>query len=388
MAANSAPCLNHGHSLARPDIATPIPSVPEALVGRHIGLADLVRDTICAVRSDISQLSEEIDHIKKVPDDMRRDFRNHIHQDLFSSSRQIPPEILSHIFLQCPAVDWDENSNLFLERRLDRTPLLLGGICSRWRSIALATPRLWTSVSLDIQSESVHTDVLLMETWLARAGQRPLSICLSSSSDYDAKMDPLIELFLSRRSSWKKLLLVLPASMIQSLSSANKPLLQLEELGIRLWCGLWDDDLAAAIDTFECAPQLRYLRLSGESKRYFIRFPWSQLQQLHVDSRHSQQEALDALALTPRLESCILNLEMTRSPNVAATIPLLHLHILSVKVVSGPIYFLDALRAPALRQLSMSFRWSAERLAPQLMRCLSMLASKAHYTHWIWAQSG
>ncbi|KAJ6512007.1 hypothetical protein C8R47DRAFT_939850, partial [Mycena vitilis] len=59
---------------------------------------------------------------------------------IVSPLRLLPPEILSLIFMNCPRADTEgaiQNPSPLL------APLLLVQICSRWRHVALDTPRLW-----------------------------------------------------------------------------------------------------------------------------------------------------------------------------------------------------------------------------------------------------
>ncbi|KAJ7868299.1 hypothetical protein B0H13DRAFT_1511581, partial [Mycena leptocephala] len=52
----------------------------------------------------------------------------------------LPPEILALIFIQCLP------DHVFPS--LSTAPLLLCGICHRWREVVLSTPNLWSSISL------------------------------------------------------------------------------------------------------------------------------------------------------------------------------------------------------------------------------------------------
>ncbi|KIM76288.1 hypothetical protein PILCRDRAFT_24370, partial [Piloderma croceum F 1598] len=61
------------------------------------------------------------------------------HTALVAPISCLPHEVLSEIFL-C----YNDSFSSF------RRPLRLGSVCSRWRTIALSTPRLWTSFVLTI----------------------------------------------------------------------------------------------------------------------------------------------------------------------------------------------------------------------------------------------
>ncbi|KAJ7893197.1 hypothetical protein B0H13DRAFT_1523668, partial [Mycena leptocephala] len=62
------------------------------------------------------------------------------HKALISHPRRLPCDLVETIFIACPSQCTMSPAE---------APLLLGHICSAWRSIAWATPRLWTSVHLN-----------------------------------------------------------------------------------------------------------------------------------------------------------------------------------------------------------------------------------------------
>ncbi|KAJ7892808.1 hypothetical protein B0H14DRAFT_2685809, partial [Mycena olivaceomarginata] len=62
------------------------------------------------------------------------------HKALISHPRRLPVDILREIFVACLPVD--RNAVMSAQE----APLLLGRICSTWRSIVLTTPRLWASL--------------------------------------------------------------------------------------------------------------------------------------------------------------------------------------------------------------------------------------------------
>ncbi|KAJ7123684.1 hypothetical protein C8R44DRAFT_917957 [Mycena epipterygia] len=77
----------------------------------------------------------------------------------------LPTETTAEIFARClPDVASTPG--------IDMTPLLLGGICSNWRSISLDTPELWSSLKIAVSDAPVDS----IETWLTRARRCPLSL--------------------------------------------------------------------------------------------------------------------------------------------------------------------------------------------------------------------
>lgn len=105
-----------------------------------------------------------------------------IKQDLTYERRppmihRFPPELLSETFLHCLP------EGLYNRPSPDTAPLLLGRVCSAWRTLSTQTPRLWTSLDLysieDATSEIWQPDIgsctSLMLLWLQRSAACPLS---------------------------------------------------------------------------------------------------------------------------------------------------------------------------------------------------------------------
>ncbi|KAK6996929.1 hypothetical protein R3P38DRAFT_3068560 [Favolaschia claudopus] len=79
-------------------------------------------------------------------------------------------------------------------------PLLLGHICSGWRSVAFALPTLWASIHIAVDFvDSTEKEVAIVD-WLSRASPLPLAISIDCGRGRDVLIDTLIP-FSSRWSS-------------------------------------------------------------------------------------------------------------------------------------------------------------------------------------------
>ncbi|KAH7887151.1 hypothetical protein F5I97DRAFT_2021313, partial [Phlebopus sp. FC_14] len=107
------------------------------------------------------------------------------HRTLTSAIRRLPPEILGEIFLYClPEYPYITQCHRY-------TPLVLTWVCQRWRSIAMATPQLWSSLAMTLHKTTKADYRLQCETWLARAKDIPLILSIRSSGSIDRTLCPL-----------------------------------------------------------------------------------------------------------------------------------------------------------------------------------------------------
>ncbi|KIM73811.1 hypothetical protein PILCRDRAFT_80733, partial [Piloderma croceum F 1598] len=145
---SSALCANCGYTTANgiqlP--TTPVPDLIQGARGVYVASeseAQLINDTISSAQADISQLDGEIHRLQALLDDLihKRDALQtytYSHAALIAPIGRLPPEILSEIFSQSC-----QDKQGSRKARLNKVPLLLGSVCSRWRTIALSTAQLW-----------------------------------------------------------------------------------------------------------------------------------------------------------------------------------------------------------------------------------------------------
>ncbi|KAJ7453645.1 hypothetical protein B0H11DRAFT_1820317 [Mycena galericulata] len=88
---------------------------------------------------------------------------------------RLPLEISSEIFVQCIPSRPEPGANHF--------PMVLLNICCAWTAIALSTPQLWESIHVFFPRPNGFAR--LLEAWLQRARNRPLSISFHGSIGKD-----------------------------------------------------------------------------------------------------------------------------------------------------------------------------------------------------------
>ncbi|KAJ7232662.1 hypothetical protein B0H12DRAFT_1001416, partial [Mycena haematopus] len=119
-------------------------------------------DKLASLETLIRDLCAQRDELKEYVD---------AHEALTSPARRLPQDVIREIFLACLPT----HRNAVMSTR--EAPLLLGHICSGWRSIALANPMLWTSLHVNLDfALSSHKRVSAVAEWLARTAASPLSL--------------------------------------------------------------------------------------------------------------------------------------------------------------------------------------------------------------------
>ncbi|KAF9264027.1 hypothetical protein L218DRAFT_300866 [Marasmius fiardii PR-910] len=129
--------------------------------------------------------------------------------------RKFPSEILEMIFeITCFSSSNSGHSLVIGTSRLQRlepilitSPLSLSHVCSRWRSIVLDSPKLWSTICIKL--DNVPDNALrLLQTFIERSGRWPLSIRLSSDSHDDPPPRHILDLWevlLENSSRWTAL---------------------------------------------------------------------------------------------------------------------------------------------------------------------------------------
>ncbi|TDL19241.1 hypothetical protein BD410DRAFT_792268 [Rickenella mellea] len=191
-----------------------------------------------------------------------------------SAIQRLAPELLSEVFLQC--LSEDETSSM---RHFSRSPLLLGRVCSAWRTISHSTAALWTHLTI---GEDFHTisrpdytkDGVAMWVWIKRSRSLPLSVRISFGrsarrSDFtEQSLETLLMIVQSQSSRWKRLDATIPVIFEGILITpfCVKNVAMLENVAIRIW-GTWPSGgrMTELKFPLSAAPRLRYFDLLAES---------------------------------------------------------------------------------------------------------------------------
>ncbi|KAF7316169.1 F-box domain-containing protein [Mycena indigotica] len=151
---------------------------------------DRVSPALRNAESEIAEMQKAMDALVAQRDTIRGDID--AHKSLITPIRRLPLDLLERIFIEC----LPEERNCVMSAT--EPPLLLGRVCSSWRSLAYETPRLWSRLHVYIPNNNVSFSrfthvpdspsprlkkiqeqrMAVVNWWLSNSGNCPLSISL------------------------------------------------------------------------------------------------------------------------------------------------------------------------------------------------------------------
>ncbi|KAJ7741295.1 hypothetical protein B0H16DRAFT_1728553 [Mycena metata] len=189
----------------------------------------------------LKRLEDEIRELQKTLDELAAERDSLVgymdsHRALLSPIRRLPLDILQEIFLAC--IPTHRNCAMSALE----APVLLGRICSSWRSISLSTPRLWAKLHfvepyLPYAFEPATRTTQHLEgakSWLDRSGLCPLSISLrtphsSYAPDSYSSLQDFIQTLIPLASRWQHIDFYMPLATFDALyqlTETDVPLLE------------------------------------------------------------------------------------------------------------------------------------------------------------------
>ncbi|KAJ6602510.1 hypothetical protein DFH09DRAFT_1125006 [Mycena vulgaris] len=262
----------------------------------------------------------------------------------------LPFDIISQIFVYClPPLE--DNARPW---RTD-APLLLTRICREWRDIALCTHDLWNTMHLDLRAHSVLKVAPLLDFWIPRAGNLPLSMSLLFKDlNYKSEigLDALVALIARYARHWTTIELHMPISALMHVNPSGEKLASLKKLVLNCESGFHGDGKRVARG-FSCAPQLREVHMMAGLSPESIALPWQQLATFRLDNSNAIR-CLQALALVPNVANFTTTLWSFGGtpPATILSLPRLESFNFVLSHERGPA-LLRCLTLPALRTLEL-----------------------------------
>ncbi|KAK0464404.1 uncharacterized protein EV420DRAFT_1637969 [Desarmillaria tabescens] len=200
--------------------------------------------------------------------------------------RRLHDIVLSEIFIACHEDMTKRVATGYCNSlNSEDPPWTLSQVCRRWRSVALSTARIWSSIKMTFHEEpmSVEEEKLfyyMLCLQLERSQSHPLSLMFCSYGDFSDYAG--LQILLSAMPRCTQLGVVAPSEYFHFFSECRGSFSALEHLFL---FDVTDEDREDAspdfeIDAFEWAPNLNHLHLASLGPASWIehiKIPWSQL---------------------------------------------------------------------------------------------------------------
>jgi len=274
----------------------------------------------------------------------------------------VPPEILSLFFIFAKPFDL---AYCIPSRR--RPPLIFLQVCSLWRTVALATPDLWTDLCISLRDSSLQWKPAALDNlaaqWFSRAGPHArLSLQFEDHISPNHRYD-FSNIILSRSERFRQLKISFLitsslATFIRGDGNASSTFSQLEEITIPRERGM---DIR-----FAAAGCLRRMTLeicfdAWEEMKSFA--PWEQLTYLEIRSSVYEAAWVSLLSQCINLENGTFRIyPCDRDPVPTVNVTMAHLTSLNMRFGwTSSIQLFDGFRFPALTSLHIepgrNFSW-------------------------------
>ncbi|KAJ7762535.1 hypothetical protein B0H16DRAFT_1529133, partial [Mycena metata] len=353
-----------------------------------------IRDLLVEPLTRLKHLEARIADLQKTIDELTEErvaVSTYVdaHRALISPVRRLPLDILQEIFMAC--LPTDRNCAMSMAE----APVLLGRICSSWRTLSLSTPRLWCSLhivepmsgSVDVLGQRINSAIFKkklaqrLETtakWLSRSTQLPLSISFVGLPDINRTPAPasarrtrlFLQALIPFAHRWQSIKLWASWDALDSLShltDTDVPLLTKLDITQQRGSARGEWPLPALLR----ASRLSGFAFAGQMELYALPVRWENMTALSLTEHGTItcRRALEILPKCARLQFC--RLQVADEGPAAALDPdaphleLRFLHSLSVgcRGVSTTklARLLARLIVPALRHLELHsdgrFRW-------------------------------
>ncbi|KAJ7685639.1 hypothetical protein DFH06DRAFT_1029448 [Mycena polygramma] len=284
----------------------------------------------------------------------------------------VPTEILAEIFFHCLPDDHD-----YVVPDVATAPLILCGICRRWREVAISTPRLWSSlrIDFDLMLKRRVYETGFYKMWLSRAGGTPLSLFLQNEGDVSVGLvDSLLKGIVGLSRQWRQIEVDMGDALANFISPAENKFPLLERLDI----------MAVFTDlsiSFCEAPKLREVTICRHSQG--LKLPWHQLTKISccevpvssclqilrdssnlLDGNFEVRGDPSALPVPILQHGCLRRLELSASYDDAGT-------------PGNIMAFLHCLETPGLQDLTLEFSDGTSTFPADISLFLSFISGSS-----------
>ena len=257
---------------------------------------------------------------------------------------QLPPEILSEIFLYC--IPHEQ----FPVACRTQAPLLLTQVSASWRALALVSPDLWTA--LHINYKDPLEDIPATDLWLSRSGDKPLTLSIAVDFGEQPQQD-IIDAICRHSKRWKHVRFdfrhLLCAQMYHlNLAQDQIPELCTFEFHAR---DISNTNVVPIIRLLHSAPKLRELAWVDDlaDTDTLLELPLGRLTRLSLEMDHGTLDYLQVLNECSNLEHIRITRPSAATPQTRP--PLFLPKLTSLNISSDLTGICDYLLLPALKEV-------------------------------------
>ncbi|KAJ6588670.1 hypothetical protein B0H19DRAFT_214551 [Mycena capillaripes] len=335
----------------------------------------------------LKRLDEEIAELQKAIDKLAAE-RDELgafvegHKALISPVRQLPLDVIQEIFIACLPT----HRNCVMSA--SEVPILLGRICSSWRTISLSTPRLWARLHVvepprssrpgsadELIDKKTAERLEVTKMWLGRSGQCPLSISLYIGHEYasDSASEPshsgqFLQALVAYAPRWQHISLTTSASMLHvnigHLTATDVPILESVTFDVQSRYPPLPNVTWNHCEMLR-SPRISSFSISGNS--FFpdkLPLHWDQLTDLTIsgtvwESLITSERVLQTISGCPQLRSCKLAVSDGGITQILLQHPVVELpflHTLELdfgNIISMVPQLLERLSLPELRTFTL-----------------------------------
>ncbi|KAF8196559.1 hypothetical protein BJ912DRAFT_955651 [Pholiota molesta] len=220
------------------------------------------------------------------------------HEGIISSIRRLPIELIQEIFAWA-TLHVRTHSRY---RTVSELPWRLSQVCQTWRASALSVSTLWSflpTLQLKKSRAATRHQMGYLTELLRRSGKAPLDIYVHSPY-YDNKTHPILDTLISHSERWQTLTVEATPILISGFGAAKGRLSSLKCLALQTPWHRFFDGPPVALDTFEVAPQLQKVSVSGPFAGE-VKLPFSQL--VHYKERRISSNLMNQVLSSSLLQS-------------------------------------------------------------------------------------
>ncbi|KAF9555597.1 hypothetical protein CPC08DRAFT_124450 [Agrocybe pediades] len=256
------------------------------------------------------EVQEAIERVNQLIADLKR-AKTEVNYQPSSIVKDFPPEILSAIFesyVSDTVASQIAGRGLYLDQKqIPPIPMTLTQVCNHWRSVALSTPQIWTTMAFDLRLCCKEEQTAFVRSWIARTRNFPLTVYIDFS--YSSTLEsviPCLQAVASSSVQWHHFYASgLSETVMELLDQHIQRLPILETLGISFpYEFSSSDSMPTNLLLARCNPAPKSIKFYGHCPPGKIGIQWEAVTTMRVQQLDTD-ECISMVHSAPNLVMCI-----------------------------------------------------------------------------------